>query len=225
MAQTCEMKLLGAAGSVFVTRVKFALKLKCIEYEYIEEDLRNKSELLLTSNPIIQHVPVFFHANKQPVIESLAILEYLDEIQPYVYPLLPSNPSDRAQCRILAYTFDTQVFYDPCHLKLCHPLMKELIITQEGERREELKRLIIERFVMLEEAFVKLSKGKAYFGGDDIGYLDIVIGSFLGWFKFNETIFGLKMIDEARTPKLTKWRDYNEKSNDNKEGDGKQIQE
>ncbi|XP_076912602.1 glutathione S-transferase U16-like isoform X3 [Bidens hawaiensis] len=195
MAQTCEMKLLGAPGSVFVTRVKFALKLKCIEYEYIEEDLRNKSELLRTSSPIIQQVPVLFHANEQPMIESLAILEYLDEIQPYVHPLLPSNPSDRAQCRNLAYTFDTQY----------HPLTKEFLITREGERREELKRLIIERYVMLEEAFVKLSKGKPFFGGDDIGYLDIVLGSFLGWFKLNGTVFGLNMIDEARTPKLTEW--------------------
>ncbi|XP_076912601.1 glutathione S-transferase U16-like isoform X2 [Bidens hawaiensis] len=195
MAQTCEMKLLGAPGSVFVTRVKFALKLKCIEYEYIEEDLRNKSELLRTSSPIIQQVPVLFHANEQPMIESLAILEYLDEIQPYVHPLLPSNPSDRAQCRNLAYTFDTQY----------HPWTKEFMITRDKRRKEELKKLLIEGSLMLEEAFVKLSKGKTFFGGDDIGYLDVALGSFIGWFKFNGSVFGLNVIDEARTPRLTEW--------------------
>ncbi|KAI3812080.1 hypothetical protein L1987_16784 [Smallanthus sonchifolius] len=154
------MKLLGATGSVFVTRVKSILKLKSIEYEYIEEDLCNKSELLLTSNPILQKVPVLIHANEQPIIESLAIMEYLDEIQHDVHPLIPSNPSDRAQCRIWAYIVDT-VF---------HAQLNKFMLTQEKERREELKERIIEGFVMLEEAFVKLSKGKAFFGGDDVDY-------------------------------------------------------
>lgn len=116
MTKTCEMKLIGARGSPFVTRVKFVLKLKSIDYEYIEEDLLNKSELLLTLNPAHQKVPVLIHGNQPPIIESLAIMEYLDEIQPNKHPLLPSNPSDRAQCRNLAYTFDTLVILDPCHM-------------------------------------------------------------------------------------------------------------
>ncbi|KAK9052125.1 hypothetical protein SSX86_028753 [Deinandra increscens subsp. villosa] len=108
MSQKCQMKLLGAAGSPYVTRVEIALKLKCIDYEYIEEDLCNKSELLLTSNPVFRRVPVLFHANEHPITESLAIIEYLDEIKPNVHPLLPSNPLDRVRCRVLAYTYDTQ---------------------------------------------------------------------------------------------------------------------
>ncbi|KAI7729620.1 hypothetical protein M8C21_030503 [Ambrosia artemisiifolia] len=195
MTQKCEMKLLGSTGSVFVTRVKFVLKLKSIDYEYIEEDLCNKSELLLKSNPTFQQVPVLFHATEQPMIESLAIIEYLDEIQPNVHPLLPSNPSERVQCRILAYTFDT----------LFYRWIKEFVVTQDKERREELKKLIIRGSVMLEEAFVKLSKGKPFFGGDDIGYLDIVVGAFLGWLKLCERIFGLYVIEEERTPRLTQW--------------------
>ncbi|KAK1437781.1 hypothetical protein QVD17_03579 [Tagetes erecta] len=109
MGQKCEMKLLGKTGSVFANRVRFALKLKCIEYEYFEEDLDNKSELLLKSNPVFQNVPVLFHADGPPMIESLAILEYLDEIQPDIHPLLPLYPADRVQCRILAYTLDNMV--------------------------------------------------------------------------------------------------------------------
>ncbi|KAI3714243.1 hypothetical protein L1987_72840 [Smallanthus sonchifolius] len=195
MTKMCEMKLLGSAGSAFVTRVKFVLQLKSIEYEYIEEDLCNKSELLLTSNPVFQRVPVLFHSNGQPMTESLAIMEYLDELIPDVHPLLPSDPSDRVQCRVLAYTFDT----------LCYPWMKEFMLTREKERREELKQMLVQGSVMLEEAFVKFSKGKAFFGGDDIGYLDIVVGGFLGWIKFYEVVFNFKVIEEARNPRLAEW--------------------
>ncbi|KAI3717352.1 hypothetical protein L1987_68921 [Smallanthus sonchifolius] len=182
MAKDYEMKLLGSGGSPFVTRVKFALKLKSIEYEYIQEDLANKSELLLKSNPGLQKVPVLFHANELPISESLVIIEYLDEFLPDVHPILPSNPSDRAQSRFLAYYIDSLT-----------------------ERKEELKRLIIEGSVMLEEAFAKLSKGKAFFGGDEIGFLDIVVGCFLGWIKFFGIIFGFNVIDETRNPRLAQW--------------------
>ncbi|KAI7729623.1 hypothetical protein M8C21_003917, partial [Ambrosia artemisiifolia] len=195
MTEKCEMKLLGATGSPFVTRMKLALKLKCIEYEYIEEDLCNKSELLLKSNPAFQEVPVLFHANQQPMTQSLAIMEYLDEIQPNVHPLLPSNPSERVQCRILAYTFDTLVYR----------WMKEFMVTQDEERREELKPMIIKGSMMLEEAFGKFSKGKAFFGGDDIGYLDIVVGAFIGWLKLYETLFDFYVIQEDRNPRLMQW--------------------
>ncbi|KAI3824798.1 hypothetical protein L1987_06269 [Smallanthus sonchifolius] len=188
MAKDCAMKLLGSGGSPFVTRVKFALKLKSIDYEYIQEDLANKSELLLKSNPGLQKVPVLFHANELPISESLVIIEYLDEFLPDVHPILPSNPSDRAQSRFLAYYIDTL-----------------FMLTRESERKEELKRLIIEGSVMLEEAFVKLSKGKAFFGGDEIGYLDVVVGCFLGWIKFFGIIFGFNVIDEARNPRLAQW--------------------
>ncbi|KAK9056720.1 hypothetical protein SSX86_024083 [Deinandra increscens subsp. villosa] len=195
MTQNCEMKLLGSVGSAFVTRILFVFKLKSIEYEYIEVDQRNKSELLLKSNPTLQRVPVLLHADEHPISESLVIMEYLDEIRPDIHPLLPSNPSERAQCRLLAYTFDT----------LCYPWMKEFMITREAKRREELTQLIIGGYIMLEEAFEKLSKGKAFFGGDDIGYMDIVVGSFLGWTKFYATIFNFNAIEEDRNPKLTKW--------------------
>ncbi|KAK9052126.1 hypothetical protein SSX86_028754 [Deinandra increscens subsp. villosa] len=195
MTQNCEMKLVGSTGSPFVTRVKYALKLKSIEYEYIEEDLCNKSELLLKSNPIYKRVPVLFHANEHPITESLVIIEYLDEIRPDIHPLLPSNPSERAQCRVLAYTFD-DLFY---------PWTKEFMVTQEKERSEELKKLLIGGSLMLEEAFAKLSKGKAFFGGDDIGYMDIVVGGFLGWIKFYGIVFNFNVIEEDRNPRLAEW--------------------
>ena len=62
-----------------------------------------------------------------------------------------------------------------------------------------------EGIVLLEEAFGKCSKGKAFFGGDQIGLIDIALGCYLGWWKVVEKRRGVKLLDEAKTPRLVKW--------------------
>ena len=76
--QEGQVMLLGFGFSPFVKRVEWALKFKGIEYDYVEEDLINKSTLLLTSNPIHKRVPVLIH-NGNPIAESLVgtIIEHL----------------------------------------------------------------------------------------------------------------------------------------------------
>lgn len=83
--------------------------------------------------------------------------------------------------------------------------MKEFMVTRDKERREELKQPIIGGFVMLEEAFVKFSKGKPFLGGDDVGYLDIVVGAFIGWLKLYERVFNTTFIEEGINPRLVEW--------------------
>ena len=61
--------------------------------------------------------------------------------------------------------------------------------------------------MLLEEVFVKCSKGKAYFGGDSIGYLDIVLGSFLSWLTAIETTSDARFLDITKTPVLVGWSD------------------
>ena len=59
----------------------------------------------------------------------------------------------------------------------------------------------------LEEAFIKCSQGKHYFGGDRIGFLDLVFGSHLGWFRAVEKISGIKLLEEDKYPEITAWAD------------------
>ncbi|KAG2549058.1 hypothetical protein PVAP13_9KG292700 [Panicum virgatum] len=58
MASDGELKLLGLWTSPFVIRVRLMLNLNGLSYEYVEEDVKNKSELL-SSNPVHKKVLCF----------------------------------------------------------------------------------------------------------------------------------------------------------------------
>ncbi|XP_050236731.1 glutathione S-transferase U7-like, partial [Mercurialis annua] len=99
-----EVNLLGTWAGGYSQRIELALKLKGIQYEFIEEDLLNKSSLLLNSNPVHQKIPVLIH-NGKPIAESLIILEYIEETWEN-YPILPKDHHDRATARFWAKFVD-----------------------------------------------------------------------------------------------------------------------
>jgi glutathione S-transferase len=107
MAGGGELKLLGYWPSVWACRVRIALHLKGLTYEYVEEDLSNKSDLLLTSNPVHKKVPVLIHDGKA-ICESQIIVQYLEEA--FSGPsLLPDDPHQRAIQRFWAAYIDDKV--------------------------------------------------------------------------------------------------------------------
>ncbi|CAH1414281.1 unnamed protein product [Lactuca virosa] len=195
MTEISQIKLLGNIASPYTSRVQFVLNLKSIKYEFIEEDFNDKSELLLTSNPLFKRVPVLIQSNKPPILESLIIIDYLEQIYPDVYKLHPNDHADQSVLKFWAYYIDTEFF----------PLYGRLRKTPDKEGKEVLKKQIIEKSHVLENLFVKFSNGKPYFGGDDVGYLDVVLGCFLGWTKFVGNHNNFKIFDEVRTPNLIEW--------------------
>ncbi|XP_047313368.1 glutathione S-transferase U17-like [Impatiens glandulifera] len=196
MAEKSSVKLLGSSPSPFVNRVQIALNLKSIDYEYIEETFLPKSELLLKSNPVHKKIPVMFHEDK-PICESLVIVQYIDDKWTSGPTILPTEPYDRAIARFWSAYLDDKLF----------PYLREYCITAPEEEKPAKFEKIKEGLVLLEETFMKTSKGKTYFGGENIGYLDISFGSFLGWMKAGEKMMNVKFLEESTTPNLVLWAD------------------
>ncbi|GAB4839912.1 Glutathione S-transferase U17 [Ancistrocladus abbreviatus] len=189
-----QVRLLGSWPSPFVMRARIALNLKSVGYEFLQETPGSKSDLLLKSNPVHKKIPVLLH-HDNPVCESLIIVEYIDEVWSSAPSILPSDPYDRATARFWAAYLDEKWF----------PAMKGIAVVQAEEAKAAATEQVTEGLALLEEAFVKCSKGKPFFGGDQIGYLDIAFGCFLGWLKVTQNITNLKLLDEAKVPNLVAW--------------------
>lgn len=84
-------------------RVRIALNLKGIGYDYVSHHLRlgrHRDPAYLAVNPQ-GLVPALVWEDGTVIAQSLAILEFLDEVRPEP-PLLPADPAGRARVRQIA---------------------------------------------------------------------------------------------------------------------------
>ncbi|XP_022749363.1 probable glutathione S-transferase [Durio zibethinus] len=183
-----EVVLLDFWPSPFGMRVRVALAEKGIKYEYKEEDLRNKSALLLQMNPVHKKIPVLIH-NGKPVCESLVQVQYIDEVWHHTSPLLPSHSYQRAIARFWADFVDKKIYGE----------LGRKIWTSKGEEQETAKKEFIESLKLLEGEL----GDKPYFGGENLGYVDVVLVPFYSWFYAYEKCGNFSI--EAECPKLIAW--------------------
>jgi glutathione S-transferase len=85
------------------------------------------------------------------------------------------------------------------------PLFGALRDIRDEASKTSILEKIFENTTLLEDAFAKISKGKDFFGGETIGYLDIVLGCFLVWIRVAEIRNKVKILEEAKTPRLVRW--------------------
>ncbi|KAF2300144.1 hypothetical protein GH714_009872 [Hevea brasiliensis] len=152
MAEEEEVILLDVLPSAFGMRVRIALAEKGIKYQYNEDNLFDKSPLILQMNPVHKMIPVLIH-NGKPICASLVILHYIDKTWRDKPPLLPSDPFHRSQAS------------------------GKRILMNKGEVREAAKEEMIGCLKILGELGDKL-----YFGGETIGFLETVLLPYYCWF-------------------------------------------
>ncbi|KAF3618630.1 putative glutathione S-transferase [Capsicum annuum] len=191
-----EVKLLGLWYSPFCHRVEWALKIKGVKFEFIEQNLQNKSPLLLESNPIQKKIPVLIH-NGKPICESMVIVEYIDET--FEGPsILPKDPYDRAVARFWVKFIDDKG--SAVGRSFFHKSYEA-----KGELSEMLKILDNEL------------KDKKFFVGDKFGFADIA-ANFLGlWMGVLEEATGVNnLVTREKYPNFCAWRDEYNNCSDNK---------
>ncbi|XP_017974274.1 PREDICTED: glutathione transferase GST 23 [Theobroma cacao] len=189
------VKLFGAWTSPYFYRVIWALKLKGIPYECIEEDLLNKSPLLLQYNPVHKKIPVLVHDGK-PICESTIIPQYIEEIWPQP-SLLPSDPYERAMARFWIKFADDKLIL----LALSPSISK--MYRASGEEQEKAVKYILEMLETMEDH--GLIGGKKFFGGDKISMVDMAFGAVAHWLGVIEDAAGLKIFEAHKFPRLQSW--------------------
>lgn len=85
------------------------------------------------------------------------------------------------------------------------PLFRSFAVAQGEDAIKTALEPVFDGLVLLEDAFKNCSKGKKFFGGDKIGYVDIALGCFLGWMRVIEKMNNVTLLDEAKTPGLYNW--------------------
>ncbi|XP_078180452.1 glutathione S-transferase U10-like [Carex rostrata] len=196
MAIPKEVKLFGNAMSGFCTLVHHALRLKGVAYDYVEVDLKNKSEEFLKLHPVHKKVPILVVDGK-PIPESLVILQYVDETwkEP---PLLPQDPYLRSKVRFWA---------DFIYQKIV-PVMYAIRST-EVETQKKAVEEFHGYFKTLEDGINKdVHVHGPFIHGEEPGLLDVILGPFkIGFQHLEQMLAGVKLLDKENTPLLCSYMD------------------
>ncbi|WCJ24169.1 Glutathione S-transferase family protein [Euphorbia peplus] len=125
----------------------------------------------------------------------MIIIEYLDETWPNIHPLFPTHPYDRALARFWVKFIDDKA-----------SSMWNIFETI-GEEQEKAVETTMEMLKTIEEVAMKLitNGDNKYFGGENIGIVDIAFGIIAHWLGVIEKTVGIKVLDPQKFPKLHKW--------------------
>ena len=154
-------------------RVRIALNLKGIEYSQITHHLRRgeqRAPEYLAINPQ-GFVPALDDGGRI-IVQSLAIIDYLDETRPEP-PLLPASPADRAHARALAQIVACDI----------HPLdnlrvlrhLRDPLGQDEATVARWYNHWIASGFDALEAMLASDPRTGAYSIGDTPGLADILL--------------------------------------------------
>lgn len=177
-------------------RVRIALNLKGVDYDYVAHHLRHgehRAPAFLAVNPQ-GLVPALVWKDGTVVTQSLAICEFLDEALPEP-PLLPADPAGRARVRALAQMIACEV----------HPVNNLRVLNELRSRfgaddyaiAEWFRHWVNETFEPLESILASDGRAGAFCHGDTPGLADIcLVAQVANNARFN--------VDMARYPTISR---------------------
>lgn len=167
------MKLYGYWRSSASYRVRIALNLKGLDYEYepvhlVKDGGQQHSEAYRKLNPA-RLVPTFIDGDVR-LNQSLAIIEYLEECYPDT-PLLPSTPADKAKARALAYDLACEL-QPVTNLRVLQYLTGELNCSDE-QRLAWITNWVERSFTAFEQRLTEYAGDYCY--GNSVTLADICL--------------------------------------------------
>jgi len=167
------MKLYSAARSSASFRVRIALNLKGLPYEYLPVDLVHGEQFTAGfrgMNPA-ELVPVLEH-DGAVLTQSMAIIEYLDEKYPQP-PLLPHDPLDRAYVRSIALAIACEI-HPLNNLRVLRYLTKNLA---QGEQAKDAwyRHWVEQGLAQVEAQLAAQQRCGRYVLGDAVTIADVLI--------------------------------------------------
>ena len=127
------MKLHNYFRSSASYRVRIALELKGLRYDYLPVHLgkgEHKQPVYSAVSPSML-VPMLETDGGERLQQSMAIIEYLDEVHPQP-PLLPADPLGRARVRALAQLIACEI-HPLNNLRVLKYLVRELKVEEEAK--------------------------------------------------------------------------------------------
>ena len=178
-------------------RVRVALALKGLaaaEHNISLDAGEHRTEAFLAINPMAA-IPALVEPGHPPLTQSLAILEYLDEIAP-TPPLLPPDPRGRARVRSLAAALAADTH------PLITPRIRRYLATEAGFDDAQWRAWQVNWFTTglraIERRLASEPETGAYCNGDQITIADIVLASIPAVMQ----VFGVTVADTPTVDRI-----------------------
>ena len=128
------MKLYNHFRSSASWRVRIALAIKELDYDYLPVQLAKRDQLAddFTARSASRPVPLLEDGDAR-LTQSLAIIEYLEEAHPQP-PLLPPDPLGRARVRAIAQDIACEI-HPLIELRLLRYLVHDLKLSEDDQTR------------------------------------------------------------------------------------------
>ena len=165
------MKFYNAWYCPFAQRAWMALVHKGIDFEYIEVDPYASSEWWVEVSRGAELVPVLVQRNSNgigetTIVESIRILEYLEDYLPDTSPIFASDPLERAE---------QKYWMDHIGNKITPYLYRFLKASEAGEHRDESSESLLEGLTTLVQAMNPVGP---CFSGAHLAAVDIALVPF-----------------------------------------------